>query len=55
MYRWENGVQIELTQEEIAAMEAEQANMPAPEPTSEERISALESAMLAMMGGCADV
>ena len=43
MYKIVNGVHVELTPDETAAMEAERANMPAPEPTPEERIDALES------------
>lgn len=42
----------ELTAEEIAAMEEAEANQPVPEPTAEERLAALEAAMLEMiMGG----
>lgn len=42
---YENGVIRDMTAEEIAEMEklaAEMAAMPAPEPTAEERIAALE-------------
>lgn len=39
----ENGVTREMTAEEIADMERMQAQMPAPEPTPEERLSALEA------------
>ena len=41
----ENGIYRDMTAEEIAEMEklaAEMAAMPAPEPTAEERIAALE-------------
>lgn len=42
----------ELTAEEIAAMEEAEANQPVSEPTTEERLAALEAAMLEMiMGG----
>ena len=41
----------ELTAEEIAAMEEAEANQPVSEPTTEERISALESALLEMITG----
>ena len=53
--KFNNGQYIELTPEEIAALEAEQANQPTPEPTQEERLSAIESAMLALLGGGSDV
>lgn len=39
----ENGVTREMTAEEIAEMERMQAEMPTPEPTPEERLSALET------------
>ena len=38
----ENGVYRDATPEEIAALEKEVAQQPAPEPTTEERIAALE-------------
>ena len=41
----------ELTAEEIASMEEAEANQPVSEPTTEERISALESALLEMITG----
>lgn len=41
-----NGTYIEMTAEEIATLEALAANAPEPEPTAEERLAALESAML---------
>ena len=51
----ENGIIREMTPEEIAEMErlqAEQlqAETPAPEPTAEERLVALEEAMLELLG-----
>ena len=39
-----------MTPEEIAELEAMTAEMPAPEPTAEERIEALEEAMLELLG-----
>lgn len=45
-----NGEYIEMTPEEIAELEAMAAEMPAPEPTAEERIAALEEAMLELLG-----
>lgn len=45
-----NGEYIEMTPEEIAELEAMAAEMPAPEPTAEERIEALEEAMLELLG-----
>ena len=41
-----NGELVEMTPEEIAEMEKFQAEMPAPAPTPEERIAALEQAGL---------
>lgn len=38
----ENGIYRELTAIEIAEMQVSPPEMPAPEPTAEERISALE-------------
>ena len=45
-----NGVIREMTPEEIAEYEALAQNMPTPAPTAEERLEALESAMLELMG-----
>lgn len=45
-----NGEYIEMTPEEIAELEAMAAEMPAPEPTAEERLAALEDAMLELLG-----
>lgn len=57
MKKWVNGQIVEMTAEEIAAMKAaiEQIETEQPaEPTTEERLAALESAMLEMiMGGTA--
>lgn len=39
-----NGALVEMTAEEIAEMEKHQMEMPAPEPTTEERLMALEQA-----------
>lgn len=44
-------IERELTSEEIAAMEEAEANQPVPEPTTEDRLSALESALLEMITG----
>lgn len=38
----ENGIYRDMTAEEIAEFEKQAAKMPAPEPTAEERIAALE-------------
>lgn len=46
----ENGIVHEMTPEEIAEFEAVAAEMPAPEPTAEERLEALEEAMLELLG-----
>lgn len=45
-----NGEYIEMTPEEVAELEAMAAEMPAPEPTAEERLAALEDAMLELLG-----
>lgn len=42
MRKYENGVYRDMTAEEIAEMEKLATEMPAPEPTPEERIAALE-------------
>ena len=47
---WIDGVVREMTPEEIAEYEAMAAEMPAPEPTAEERLAALEEAMLELLG-----
>ena len=48
----ENGVMRDMTPEESAELEALAAKAPAPEPTAEDRLAALEAAMLEMiMGG----
>lgn len=48
----ENGVMRDMTPEEIAELEELAAEAPAPEPTAEDRLAALEAAMLEMiMGG----
>lgn len=55
---YENGIIRELTPEEIAEFEAQQAQaaaeMAAAPPTQEERLAALESAMLEMIMGGAE-
>lgn len=45
---FDNGIIREMTPEEI--VEAMAAKMPAPEPTAEERLAALEEAMLELLG-----
>lgn len=45
-----NGEYIEMTPEEVAELEAMAAEVPAPEPTAEERLEALEEAMLELLG-----
>lgn len=50
MKKYVNGKYIEMTAEEIAEMERLQSEMPEPEPTAEERLAALEEAMLEMLG-----
>lgn len=46
----ENGTIREMTPEEIAEFESLAKEAPMPEPTAEERLEALESAMLELMG-----
>ncbi len=50
MKKYVNGEYIEMTLEEIAKLEAMAAEMPVPEPTAEERLAALEEAMLELLG-----
>lgn len=47
---WIDGVSREATPEEVAELEAMVAEQPAPEPTAEERLAALEEAMLELLG-----
>ena len=49
-YKILNKIKVEMTPEEIAELERLQAEMPVPEPTAEERLSALEEAMLELLG-----
>ena len=46
----ENGIIREMTAEEIAEIEKLASEMPQPEPTAEERLAALEEAMLELLG-----
>lgn len=46
----ENGIIRDMTPEEIAELEALAQEAPMPEPTAEERLDALESALLELMG-----
>lgn len=50
----ENGIIREMTPEEVAEYEALAQEAPMPEPTSEERLEALEGAMLELMGVVTD-
>lgn len=47
---WIDGVSREATPEEIAELEAMAAEQPVPEPAAEERLAALEEAMLELLG-----
>lgn len=47
---FDNGIIREMTPEEIAEIEAMAAEQPVPEPTAEERLAALEEAMLELLG-----
>lgn len=46
----ENGIIREMTPEEIAEIERLASEMPEAEPTAEERLAALEEAMLELLG-----
>ena len=46
----ENGVIREMTTAEIAEIERPASEMPEAEPTAEERLTALEEAMLELLG-----
>ena len=46
----ENGIICEMTPEEIAELEKLSAEQPAAEPTEEDRLAALEEAMLELLG-----
>ena len=50
MKKYVNGKYIEMTPEEVAEYEALAQEVPMPEPTAEERLEALESAMLELIG-----
>lgn len=45
MKKYVNGQYIEMTNEEIEAWQADQEQAPAPMPTAEERLDALEAAL----------
>ena len=47
---YDNGIIREMTPSEIAELEALVASGPVPEPTAEERLAALEEAMLELLG-----
>ena len=50
MKKYRSGKYIDMTPEEIEEYEALAQDVPIPEPTAEERLEALESAMLELMG-----
>lgn len=50
MKKYINGQYIKMTPEEIAAHEALAQEAPIPEPTAEERLEAIEAAVLEMLG-----
>ena len=50
MKKFINGKYEDLTAEEVAELERLQAEMPMPEPTAEERLDAVERAVLEMLG-----
>lgn len=52
---YDNGMIRDMTPVEIDALKESQANRPSPEPATEDRLAALEAAVLALMGGGVDV
>ena len=54
MKKYVNGEYIDMTAEEIAELEAFAAEQPAPEPTAEERIAALEEALNMLLSGATE-
>lgn len=50
MKKYRNGKYIEMTPEEIAEYEALAHDAPVPTPTAEERLDAIEAAVLEMLG-----
>lgn len=54
MKKYINGKYIEMTPDEVAEYEAFSQEAPMSEPTEEERLEALESAMLELMGVVTD-
>ena len=50
----ENGIIRDMTVEEIAEFERLAAEQPAPEPTAEERIAALEEALNLLLSGATE-
>lgn len=50
MKKYINGQYIDMTPEEIAELQSLADNQPTPEPTAEERLEAIESALLELMG-----
>lgn len=50
----ENDIIREMTTEEIAQLEQLAADQPAPEPTAEERIAALEEALNLLLSGATE-
>lgn len=50
MKKYVDGEYFEMTPEEIAKLEVLAAEQPVPEPTAEERLAALEEAMLELLG-----
>ena len=51
MKKYINGSYIDMTAEEIAELERLAAELPAPEPTAEERIATLEEALNMLLSG----
>lgn len=47
MRKYDNGIYRDMTAEEIAAWEQSMSDTPAPEPTADERIAALEEQLAA--------
>ena len=51
MRQWVDGKYVDMTDEEIAALEKPQEDITAAQPSTEERLEALEAAMLELICG----
>lgn len=51
MRQWVDGKYVDMTAEEIATLETPPEDVPAEQPSAEERLEALEAAMLELIFG----